>query len=119
MAEISGDPTARKLWLRGQTEGRYELPFSDTGSWSYYEPGTRSSLNYHKVLRDFVRDLCDRMTTDRERETVALRARKGPDAVLGNFASWPEPGPYCVITQRFTKYLYKQLGIIIPTPSSR
>ena len=119
LAEISGDPTARKLWLRGQTEGRYELPFSDTGSWSYYEPGSRSSLNYHKVLRDFVRDLCDRMTTDRERETVALRARKGPDAVLGNFASWPEPGPYCVIAQRFTKYLYKQLGIITPTPSSR
>ncbi|MEI6791948.1 MAG: D-glucuronyl C5-epimerase family protein [Actinomycetes bacterium] len=119
LAQISGNKSIRQLWLRGQTEGRYELPFSDTGSWSYYEPGSYSPLNYHRVLRDFIRGMCDRMTADREREAAALRLKQGPDAVLGNFTDWPNPGPYCVMAQRFTKYLYAQLGLTMPAPSSR
>ncbi len=119
LAQLSGSKTANRLWLSGQREGRYQLPFSDSGSWSYYEPGSPSPLNYHKVLRDFVRGLCDRMTADRQRETIKLRATKGPAAVLGNFKAWPDPGPYCVMTERFNRYLYKYLGISAPTPAPR
>ena len=119
LAELSGDKTAKRLWLEGQTEGRYELPFSNTGSWSYYEPGSPSPLNYHELLRDFLRGLCDVMTADRQRETIALREKKGPEAVLGNFKSWPDPGPYCVMTKRYTDYLYKRLGTSAPVAVPR
>ncbi|CAB5033306.1 unannotated protein [freshwater metagenome] len=119
LAELSGDKTAKRLWLEGQTEGRYELPFSNTGSWSYYEPGSPSPLNYHELLRDFLRGLCDVMTADRQRETIALREKKGPEAVLGNFKNWPDPGPYCVMTKRYTDYLYKRLGTSAPVAVPR
>ena len=58
------------------------------------------------------------MTADRQRETIQLRAKKGPTAVLGNFKSWPDPGPYCVMTARFSKYLYKQVGATPPSPAA-
>ena len=110
LAELSGDKTAKRLWLEGQTEGR---------SWSYYEPGSPSPLNYHELLRDFLRGLCDVMTADRQRETIALREKKGPEAVLGNFKNWPDPGPYCVMTKRYTDYLYKRLGTSAPVAVPR
>lgn len=119
LAALSGSETARKLWLQGQTEGRYELPFSNSGSWSYYEPGSLSPLGYHQLLRDFLRGLCDVMTADRQRETLALREKKGPTAVLTDFKNWPDPGPYCVMTKRFTDYLYARLGTRAPSPASR
>ena len=119
LAELSGDKTARRLWLQGQTEGRYELPFSNSGSWSYYEPGSLSPLNYHQLLRDFLRGLCDVMTSDRQREALALRAKKGPAAVLTDFKNWPDPGPYCVMTKRFTDYLYARLGTKAPSAAPR
>ncbi len=119
LAELSGDKTARRLWLEGQTEGRYELPFSSSGSWSYYSPGSPSSLHYHALLRDFLRGLCDVMTADRQRETIALREKDGPAAVLTDFKSWPDPGPYCVMTKRFTDYLYARLGTKAPSASPR
>ncbi|MSX02485.1 MAG: hypothetical protein F2813_04910 [Actinobacteria bacterium] len=119
LSAISGDKISRGLWLAGQREGRYELPHSDTGSWSYYQPGELSPMNYHIVLRDFIRGLCDRMTADRQRETIKLRARKGPAAVLGDFKSWPDGGPYCVMTTRFSKYLYKRVGTSPPSPAPR
>ena len=119
VAELSDSKTARKLWLEGQSRGRYELSFSNSGSWSYYEPGSLSSLNYHQLLRDFVRGLCDVMTADRQRETIALREKKGPTAVFRDFKNWPDPGPYCVMTKRFTDYLYARLGTSAPSAAPR
>jgi hypothetical protein len=119
LADLSGDKTARRLWLEGQSRGRYELPFSNTGSWSYYEPGSLSTVDYHELLRDFLRGLCDVMTVDRQRETIALREKKGPAAVLTDFENWPDPGPYCVMTKRFTDYLYKRLGTTAPPAAPR
>ena len=119
LADFSGDKTARRLWLEGQTEGRYELPFSNSGSWSYYEPGSLSPLNYHELLRDFLRGLCDVMTADRQRETIALREKDGPAAVLNDFKNWPDPGPYCVMTKRFSDYLYARLGTSAPAAAAR
>ncbi len=119
LAELSGDKSARRLWLEGQTRGRYELPFSNTGSWSYYEPGSLSTVGYHELLRDFLRGLCDVMTADRQRETILLREKNGPDAVLNNFKNWPDPGPYCVMTKRFSVYLYARLGTKAPAAAPR
>ncbi len=119
LADLSGSKTARRLWLEGQREGRYELPYSNSGSWSYYEPGSLSPLGYHELLRDFLRGLCDVMTADRQREAIALREKKGPAAVLTDFKNWPDPGPYCVMTKRFTDYLYARLGTRAPSPASR
>ncbi len=119
LADLSGSKTARRLWLEGQSRGRYELPLSNSGSWSYYEPGSLSPLGYHELLRDFLRGLCDVMTADRQRETIALREKKGPTAVFTDFKNWPDPGPYCVMTKRFTDYLYKRLGTTAPSPAPR
>ena len=119
LADLSGDKTARRLWLEGQTRGRYELPFSNSGSWSYYEPGTLSTVEYHELLRDFLRGLCDVMTADRQREAIALREKQGPEAILTDFTKWPDPGPYCVMTKRFSDYLYARLGTTAPAAAPR
>ena len=69
------------------------------------------------MLRDFVRRLCDRLNTDRQRESIELRAVAGPGAVLESVADWPDPAPYCVATQNFNRYLYARLRAMgLPTP---
>ncbi len=56
---------ARTLYKRGDREARKALPWFDTGRWSYYSNlKNLSSLNYHVLLRDFLRELCDRTGTD-------------------------------------------------------
>jgi hypothetical protein len=60
-SEASGDRSARALFVRGEREARRELHLFDTGAWSLYSlGGAESDLNYHRVLRDFMRGLCDR-----------------------------------------------------------
>ena len=59
------------------------------------------------------------MTADRQRETTALRQKSGPDAVLNDFKNWPDPGPYCVMTKRFSDYLYARLGTTAPAAAPR
>ena len=56
-----------------------------------------------------MRRLCDRLNTDRQREVLELRAVHGPGAVLESLDRWPDPGPYCVATQHFNRYLYARL----------
>jgi hypothetical protein len=109
-AKIADDGGARRLFLEGEKQARAEVRQSDTGSWSLYQPGEYSTVEYHKLLRDFVRGLCDRLRQDRERAAMDLREKKGPDAVLEDFADFPDPEPYCITTQRFYNYLYKRLG---------
>ena len=70
--------SGRRLWLDGERQARREVVRADTGSWSLYQPGRLSDIEYHKILRDFVRRLCDRLNTDREREVLELRAVAGP-----------------------------------------
>ena len=119
-ATFANDPLGRRLWLEGEREGRLEVVRADTGAWSLYEPGQLSDIGYHKVLRDFVRRLCDRLNGDREREVIALRAVQGPGAVLERLDRWPEPGPWCIVTQRFNDYLYARLRAMgLPTPPTR
>lgn len=77
-AEAADDDTARALFAAGERRLREELPGADTGAWSRYSAGgAESDLGYHKVLRDFLRSLCDRT----------------------------KRAPYCSAADRFTRYL--------------
>lgn len=59
-AKITGDSAAMALFQRGLIAARVELPKSDTGAWSYYElGGAESNLNYHQVLVEFLKRLCE------------------------------------------------------------
>ena len=65
-AALTGDATARSLFDAGDLAARKEVPTFDTGAWSLYSRGsskTESDLGYHKLLRDFLTQLCKRTTT--------------------------------------------------------
>jgi hypothetical protein len=63
-AEITGDQTARKLFLEGEPEARKELPANDIGDWSTYSyRGPLSTLEYHELLREFAASMCSRLRT--------------------------------------------------------
>jgi hypothetical protein len=71
---------ASYLYRAGDREAQRALPFYDTGRWSFYSNRRDlSPLNYHVLLRDFLRDLCNRTRTR----------------------------IYCVKASRFTAYLRK------------
>lgn len=79
-ARLTGDTTAQLLFQQGDAAARVEVPRFDTGAWSLYSRGngtTESDLGYHKLLRDFLTQLCAR--------TAEL--------------------PYCSAAQHFTAYL--------------
>ncbi len=62
-AALTGDPTALSLFESGDLAGRKEVPTFDTGAWSLYSRGSitrESDLGYHKLLRDFLVQLCKR-----------------------------------------------------------
>ncbi len=62
---LGNSPKARQLFRLGDREARRELPQFDTGRWSRYSlSGEISTLSYHILLRDFLRDLCDRTHTE-------------------------------------------------------
>jgi hypothetical protein len=65
-AALTGDATARSLFDAGDIAARKEVPTFDTGAWSLYSRGsskTESDLGYHKLLRDFLTQLCTRTAT--------------------------------------------------------
>jgi hypothetical protein len=59
-ARVSGDPRATRLFAAGDAEARYEVPQYDTGSWSLYQPGVLSTLDYHVLVTGFLHELCNR-----------------------------------------------------------
>jgi D-glucuronyl C5-epimerase C-terminus len=59
-AQVSGDARAARLFAAGDAEARYEVPHYDTGSWSLYQPGELSSVDYHVLVTGFLHELCDR-----------------------------------------------------------
>lgn len=79
-AQLTGDPTARALFDAGDLAAKKEVPRFDTGAWSLYSRGSikrESDLGYHKLLRDFLTQLCKRTQTEQ----------------------------YCSAEQHFTEYL--------------
>ena len=64
-AEAADDDRARELFRSGERQARREVPGSDTGAWSRYSAGgAESDLGYHRLVRDFLRSLCDRTKAD-------------------------------------------------------
>jgi hypothetical protein len=79
-AQLTGDATARELFDDGDRAAKREVPTFDTGAWSLYSRGSvkkESDLGYHKLLRDFLAQLCKRTATEQ----------------------------YCSADQHFTQYL--------------
>lgn len=117
-ALLANDAEGRALFEAGERQLRAELPEYDTGAWSRYSTKREADLSYHKLARDFLRNLCGRLTEDRSRMTAASAQVAPPDAppTGGTPASaGPVPGPapvadpaaYCDSAQRFTSYLSK------------
>jgi hypothetical protein len=99
-AALANDDEGRALFAAGEAQLRDELPAFDTGAWSLYSvgapPSRESDLGYHKVLRDFLQGLCDRLTADRRRAGGGVAAGGGA----------PDPAPYCDTARRFTADLH-------------
>jgi D-glucuronyl C5-epimerase C-terminus len=97
-AALANDEGGQTLFASGERELRHELPQFDTGAWSLYsKPGAESDLGYHKVLRDFLTGLCDRLTK----------------------AGSPSPKPYCATARRFTADLTARPTFRIKVPKKR
>lgn len=63
-ANITASVPARRLFRAGDRQARQDVPAADTGAWSLYSVGgAESDLSYHVLLRDFLRNLCDRTAT--------------------------------------------------------
>jgi hypothetical protein len=60
-AQLTGDPRAQALYSTAEAEARVETPAYNTGAWSLYSLSRESDLGYHKLTRDFLRGLCDRL----------------------------------------------------------
>jgi D-glucuronyl C5-epimerase C-terminus len=75
---IAADGRATALFAAGEARARQEVPTYDTGAWSLYSRGTvthESDLGYHTLLRDFLRNLCDRTETVIYCDTAASFSR--------------------------------------------
>lgn len=60
-ARVSGDKRAWRLFRAGESAARRAVPEFDTGGWSLYsKPGGESTLEYHRLVRDFLGNLCRR-----------------------------------------------------------
>ncbi len=85
-ADATQDPGARKLFADGDREARAELPKADTGAWSRYSiGGAESDLGYHKLVRDVLQNLCERVG----------------------------PGAYCASAARFSGYLRQRTRLTV------
>lgn len=82
-AKFANDDAGRAQFADGDARLRRELAAYDTGAWSLYRPGVEASLGYHRLQRDFLRNLCKRLTA----------------------AGAPDPAPYCETADRFTTYM--------------
>jgi hypothetical protein len=58
--QVSGNPTAQRLFASGNAEALVEVPQFDTGAWSLYQPGVEDSLGYHQLVTGFLAQLCTR-----------------------------------------------------------
>jgi hypothetical protein len=119
-ATLANDGEGRALFAAGEAELRAELPAFDTGAWSLYSrPGVESDLGYHKVLRDFLRGLCDRLTADEDRgaaEGSVPAAGNGgtPAGVVGTDPV--DPSLYCDTARRFTVDLRTKPVLAVARP---
>ena len=90
-ARASSEPRALALFEAGDRAARQAVPRFDTGAWSLYaSPGRESDLGYHRLVRDFLGNLCERT----------------------------EAPVYCDSEKRFTRYLYEHPRLELSSPRS-
>jgi len=64
-AQITQSGAAGRLFRAGDRQARRDVRAGDTGAWSLYQlGGAESDLSYHTLLRDFLRNLCDRVDVE-------------------------------------------------------
>ena len=83
--QLTGDATARELFDAGDLAAKQEVPTFDTGAWSLYSRGSikkESDLGYHKLLRDFLAQLCKRTAAEQYCSANAALHRV-PDGAAG------------------------------------
>jgi hypothetical protein len=87
---ISGDRGGAALFKAGDRAARAEVGRYDTGAWSRYSlGGAESTLSYHRLVRDFLSNLCKRTKT----------------------------GVYCRTAARFTSYLKAKPKVFYSGPA--
>ncbi|HEV2774502.1 MAG TPA: D-glucuronyl C5-epimerase family protein [Solirubrobacteraceae bacterium] len=114
-AVLANDGEGHALFGAGEAQLREELAQYDTGGWSRYALGGRDAdVSYHTLARDFLRNLCERLTDDAARVT---QPPVPPGTAVGGVAPVPgaapvpappavlDPGPYCAAGERWTQYL--------------
>jgi hypothetical protein len=106
-AALANDDEGRALFAAGEAQLRRELPLYDTGGWSRYSLSRDADVHYHTLARDFLRNLCRRLTDARRRPQDAPAAPTGGAGPVPGAPPAPvaDPGPYCDAAQRFTRYL--------------
>ncbi len=120
-ALLANDAEGRALFAAGEAQLRAELPAYDTGGWSRYSLAPRDAdVHYHALARDFLRNLCERLTENLARPQVGTAAQTGgtPATPLPGTAPPPppaDPAPYCGAAQRFTSYLAQRPRIALVT----
>lgn len=113
-ATLANDADGRALFSAGEAHLRSVLPAFDTGAWSLYSrvggDGIESDLGYHKVLRDFLIGLCDRLKDDRQRGHLAQVQAPTDDPV-------PDPKLYCDTAADFTADLHAKPKLVLTPPA--
>ena len=104
-ALLANDAEGRALFAAGEAQLRAELPAYDTGAWSRYSLRREADLSYHRLARDFLRNLCTRLT-EAQVPTAAPTGGTAPAPTPGAPpAPIADPTLYCDAAQRFTRYL--------------
>ncbi|HVF79132.1 MAG TPA: D-glucuronyl C5-epimerase family protein [Solirubrobacteraceae bacterium] len=110
-AKLTADPEGVALFAAGDAQLRAELPAYDTGGWSRYSTVRDSDVHYHVVARDFLRNLCTRLTEDAvplaPPATPTGGALPAPVPAPAPSPVGGDPTPYCAAADRWTAYLTK------------
>jgi len=69
--QISGNPEGQALFAAGDAAAQAEVADYNTGAWSLYDGVKESDLNYHRLVRQFLQNLCDRTSTPVYCDTAA------------------------------------------------
>jgi hypothetical protein len=101
-AILANDADGGALFTAGEAQARAEVAADDTGVWSLYRPGAEADLHYHRLVIEFLRSLCQKLTAD---------AQKGRPA--------PEPSYYCAAADRFASYERIPPVVQIEAPARR
>ncbi|MEA2249712.1 MAG: hypothetical protein QOH46_4241 [Solirubrobacteraceae bacterium] len=101
-AILANDAEGGALFSAGEAQARVDVAAGDTGAWSLYRPGAEADLHYHRLVIEFLRSLCQKLTVD---------AQKGRPA--------PEPTYYCAAADRFASYERIPPVVQIETPARR